>query len=120
MKKWLQSLGDMNGINVINNVKEAEEMRANNLQINILLYGFVAVVSLIGVVNIVNTITTNLILRRKEIASLSALGMTYKNIRSMILTEGILYGVYGAFFWCYCWNNIIIFYGFFNDRYNGI
>ncbi|GAA0123087.1 ABC transporter permease [Clostridium butanoliproducens] len=97
-EKWLQSLGDMNGINVINNVKEAEEMRANNLQINILLYGFVAVVSLIGVVNIVNTITTNLILRRKEIASLSALGMTYKNIRSMILTEGILYGVYGAFF----------------------
>ncbi|ARC84315.1 ftsX-like permease family protein [Clostridium argentinense CDC 2741] len=96
-EKWIQPLGDMNGIKVMNTSKEAEETRANNLQINILLYGFVAVVSLIGVVNIINTITTNLILRRKEIASLSALGMTYKNIRSMILTEGILYGVYGSF-----------------------
>ncbi|WP_291580294.1 ABC transporter permease [Clostridium sp. UBA6640] len=95
-EKWIQPLGDMNGIKVMNTSKEAEEIRANNLQINILLYGFVAVVSLIGVVNIINTITTNLILRRKEIASLSALGMTYKNIRSMILTEGILYGVYGS------------------------
>ena len=37
-------------------------------------------------------------MRRKEIASLNAIGMTYKNIRSMILTEGVLYGLYGAFY----------------------
>ena len=71
---------------------------ADSLQLLILMYGFIAVISFIGAVNIINTITTNLVLRRKEIASLNAIGMTYKNIRSMILTEGVLYGLYGAFY----------------------
>jgi putative ABC transport system permease protein len=62
------------------------------------MYGFIVVISLIGAVNIINTVTTNLLLRKREIASLSALGMTYKNIRSMIVTEGVLYSLYGCFY----------------------
>lgn len=74
-----------------------QSRRAESLQLVILMYGFIAVISFIGAVNIINTITTNLVLRRKEIASLNAIGMTYKNIRFMILTEGVLYGLYGVF-----------------------
>ncbi|MFD3156918.1 ABC transporter permease [Haloimpatiens sp. FM7330] len=97
-EKWIQAIGDSSGIKVINMVKKGENMHSSMLQIKILMYGFVVVIALIGAVNIVNTITTNLILRKKELASLSALGMTYKNIRSMVLTEGILYGLYGCFY----------------------
>ncbi|WP_027623368.1 ABC transporter permease [Clostridium lundense] len=97
-QKWIQPLGDNSGVSIINTIKLNEEGRTSILQIQILMYGFIAVISLIGVVNIINTITTNLILRRKEIASLSALGMTYKNIRSMILTESILYALYGCIY----------------------
>ncbi|AAO36344.1 ABC transporter permease [Clostridium tetani] len=97
-QKWIQPLGDRFGIRVINHVQQMEEQKSSGLQIKILMYGFIVVVSLIGAVNIINTITTNLILRKKEIASLSAIGMTYKNIKRMILTEGILYGVYGSIY----------------------
>lgn len=97
-QKWIQPLGDNSGIKVMNTIKMNEEARASILQIQILMYGFIAVISLIGGVNIINTITTNLILRRKEIASLSAIGMTYKNIRAMVLTESVLYAVYGSIY----------------------
>lgn len=97
-QKWIQPLSDNSGVKLINTIKQNEEGRSSILQVQILMYGFIAVISLIGGVNIINTITTNLILRRKEIASLSALGMTYKNIRAMILTEGILYAVYGSIY----------------------
>lgn len=97
-EKWIQKIGDRSKIKVINFVKQTENARSSMLQVKILMYGFVIVIALIGAVNIVNTITTNLILRKKELASLSTLGMTYKNIRAMVLTEGILYGLYGCFY----------------------
>lgn len=97
-ERWLQPLGDSKGIKVINTLKAFKEAKNSIVQIKILLYGFIAVIALIGCVNVINTITTNLLLRRKEIASLSALGMTYKNIRTMIFSEGMLYGLYGILY----------------------
>ncbi|UZQ51394.1 ABC transporter permease [Clostridium kluyveri] len=96
--EFIQPLCDSNGVKLRDIVKINQSRRADSLQLLILMYGFIAVISFIGAVNIINTITTNLVLRRKEIASLNALGMTYENIRFMILTEGVLYGLYGAFY----------------------
>lgn len=96
--EFIQPLCDSNGAKLRDIVKINQSRRADSLQLLILMYGFIAVISFIGAVNIINTITTNLTLRRKEIASLNALGMTYENIRFMILTEGVLYGLYGAFY----------------------
>lgn len=97
---WIQPIGDKNNLKVMDEITERESLKANNSEMSILMYGFIIVISLIGAVNIINTITTNIILRRKEIASLNAIGMTYKNIRNMIVSEGVLYGVYGAFYGC--------------------
>ena len=97
-EKWLQDIADSSNIRLSNIIAANKQNNANNLQMKILMYGFIVVISLIGAVNIVNTVTTNLLLRRKEIASLSALGMTYKNVRGMILTEGVLYGLYGCLY----------------------
>ncbi len=95
---FISPICDREGVKAIDISKQAEAARGNTMQFMVLMYGFIAVISLIGAVNIINTITTNLILRKKEIASLSAIGMTYKNIRQMILKEGVLYGLYGAFY----------------------
>ncbi|QXE20074.1 FtsX-like permease family protein [Clostridium sp. 001] len=95
---FIEPICDKEGVKAVDISKQAEAARGNTLQLMVLMYGFIAVISLIGAVNIINTITTNLILRKKEIASLSAIGMTYKNIRQMILKEGVLYGLYGAFY----------------------
>ncbi len=56
------------------------------------------VVSLIGSVNIINTLTTNIILRRREFAILKAIGLTQKGLKKMIVLEGFLYAVIGTIY----------------------
>ena len=62
------------------------------LVIKIFLYGFITVITLIGVTNIFNTITTNMILRSKEFAMLKSVGMSGKEFNKMIRLESIMYG----------------------------
>ena len=67
-------------------------MNAIVLVISIFLYGFITVITLIGVTNIFNTITTNMNLRSKEFANLKSIGMTKKEFNRMIRLESIFYG----------------------------
>jgi putative ABC transport system permease protein len=77
----------------VNDIREFEkEMNAMVLVISIFLYGFIAVITLIGVTNIFNTITTNMNLRSKEFAMLKSIGMTGKEFNHMIRLESIFYG----------------------------
>jgi putative ABC transport system permease protein len=64
--------------------------------LQILIYGFITVISLISSVNIINTITTNIILRKREFAALKSIGLTQKGLKKMIVIEGILYAVVGT------------------------
>lgn len=71
-----------------------EEVRQQNamwLVIAIFIYGFITVISLIGVTSIFNTITTNMNLRSKEFANLKSIGMTKKEFNRMIRLESIFY-----------------------------
>jgi len=79
---------------MIHNV--AQERRIMNnlmLLISIFLYGFIVVITLIGVTNIFNTITTNVMLRSKEFAMLKSVGMTEKEFNNMIRLESALYSL---------------------------
>ena len=69
----------------------AKEERAMSLIIKIFLYGFIAVITLIGVTNIFNTITSNMDLSQKEFAMLKSIGMTRKEFNRMINLETIFY-----------------------------
>ena len=80
----------------INNIDNNRKSKSTILMVKILLYGFVLVVSLIGSVNIINTLTTNIILRKREFATLKSIGLTQKGLKKMIVLEGLLYGVVGA------------------------
>lgn len=83
------------GIEYYNVIKSNEEEKAFNMQIMILLMGFTVVVTLIGAVNIINTVTTTILLRKAEISALRAIGMSSRQVRKMISFEGILFGIYG-------------------------
>lgn len=72
--------------------EEAKQEKSMILVINIFLYGFIAVITLIGVTNIFNTITSNMELRQKEFAMLKSIGMTKKEFNNMINLETIFYG----------------------------
>lgn len=69
----------------------AKQENSMILLIAIFLYGFIIVISLIGVTNIFNTITTNMTLRQKEFAMLKSVGMTSKEFNRMIILESIFY-----------------------------
>ncbi len=59
----------------------------------IFIYGFIAVITLIGVTNIFNTISTNMRLRSKEFATLKSIGMTKREFNRMIRLESLFYGI---------------------------
>ena len=68
------------------------------LIVSIFLYGFIIVISLIGITNVFNTITTNMSLRSKEFAVLKSIGMTEKQFKKMINYESLLYGLKALIF----------------------
>lgn len=79
-----------------NNIVNAAQERRNDekliLTMKIFLYGFIAIVSLIGITNIFNTVTTGMELRGKEFAMLQSIGMTKKEFDKMIRLESVFYG----------------------------
>ncbi len=85
----------LNGLDYsLNNIEEQANMMNNIfILIGIFLYGFIIVISLIGVTNIFNTITTNMELRKPEFAMLKSIGMTNKEFKKMIRLESIFMGV---------------------------
>ncbi|TQR46570.1 ABC transporter permease [Paenibacillus popilliae] len=99
-----QTVGAKHSIAIVNNLDENKRKYEAALVIKVLAYGFIAVVSLIGSVNIINTITISIIIRRKELAALKSIGMSQKDLKKMIIYEGLIYGVSGSlqgiFFGC--------------------
>ncbi len=72
---------------------ELQEMARTKTVIGIFLYGFITLITLIGVTNIFNTISTNVALRRREFAMLKSVGLTPGGFNKMINYESIFYGL---------------------------
>ncbi|MGL5379350.1 ABC transporter permease [Clostridium sp.] len=66
------------------------------IQISILLYGISFIVFIIGLLNIGNTINTNILLKTKEFATLKSIGITNKQFKKMVLLESSYYGIVGS------------------------
>lgn len=79
-------------------VRIAENGRKYAFQVSVFIYGFITVITIIGAVNIINTISTSLLIRRKEFATLKAIGMSQSQIKKMVFLEGALHGLIASFF----------------------
>jgi len=94
LKKHLENFVQKNPDIVFNDYDEAmKEYYQSNIIISIFVYGFFIIIALIGCVNIINTISTNIILRTRELSILKAVGMTQKGIKKLICLESIFYGI---------------------------
>lgn len=82
---------NINNYSLFNIETEAKAQRSLIILVSIFLYGFIIVISLIGITNIINTINTNMNLRRRELAMLKSIGMTRKEFNKMINLESIMY-----------------------------
>ena len=92
--KTEEDIKKINGDLRISNLDaQVREERSMALVVKIFLYGFITVITLIGVTNIFNSITSNMELRQKEFAMLKSIGMTRKEFSRMINLETIFYSV---------------------------
>ena len=83
----------------LRNIEESVRQRRDLVTlVGIFLYGFIIVISLIGVTNIFNTITTNMELRKPEFAMLRSVGMTTKEFNRMIRLETVFMGAKSLLF----------------------
>ena len=63
------------------------------LIVQIFGYGFIAVITLIGLTNVFNTIHTSMLLRRREFAALRSIGVTKKELNRIVALESLFYGL---------------------------
>lgn len=59
----------------------------------IVAYTFIGFIALISAINIFNTISFSVLLRKREFAMLKSIGMSNKKINKMMFLEGIFYGL---------------------------
>ena len=70
-----------------------EQFRSLTFVIDVFTYVFVIMISLIAVANVINTISTNIRLRRRELAMLRSVGMSDRDFRKMMNFECVFYGM---------------------------
>ncbi len=73
-------------------------MNTVTLLLKTAMYGFTVLLSLIAIANIVNTISTGVLLRRKEFAMYKSVGLDGFGFKKMIRLETLLYG-FKALIW---------------------
>lgn len=81
------------GVFVNDNSDGKESAKAVVTLISVFSYGFITLISLIAVANVFNTVSTNIMLRRRELAMLKSVGMSGKDFRRMTVYESMLYGI---------------------------
>ena len=90
LRKIAQTIPQGTFISYDEEFNKNEDDRRNMI---LLFYSLIAVIMLISIFNIVNTINANLILRVREFGTLRAIGITNKQLRYMTLMEGFFYGL---------------------------
>lgn len=76
------------------NVRESMEQTNNMiLVVKILMYGFISLVTLIGVTSVFNTISTSMALRKREFAVLRSIGLTKKGFNKILFFESLFFGL---------------------------
>lgn len=86
-------VGNDNQIGIDSRLQMGESMRESKIMMQVAGSGMAVVLALIGLLNFVNVMFTSVSVRRGEFAVLESIGMTKKQIRKMLLFEGLGYGV---------------------------
>ncbi|WP_124099043.1 ABC transporter permease [Ruminococcus sp. Marseille-P6503] len=91
----IKSLTDNNPVVVSTEIKSEmiSDFKTSMTSLNVLTSGISVILILIGIINFINVMLTGVFTRRKELAVLESVGMTKKQVRKMLMLEGVYYGV---------------------------
>lgn len=92
MTEMIQKAGITSEYDLHNVYKVLEQNRSTIFVVNVFSYGFIIMISLIATANVFNTVSTNIRLRRRELAMLRSVGMDDCDFSRMMNFECIFYG----------------------------
>ena len=93
METMIQEAGITSAYTLHNVYTIVEQYRSLTFVIDVFTYVFVIMISLIAVANVFNTISTNIRLRRRELAMLRSVGMSERDFQKMMNFECVFYGM---------------------------
>lgn len=98
MKTIIQGAGITAPYIILNTSEMLEENRNYIFIANVFAYTFIIMISLIAAANVFNTISTNIRLRRRELAMLRSMGMSDRDFNKMMRFECAFYGMRALLF----------------------
>ena len=98
MEKMIKGAGIKSNYKLYNYYEIFDQSRNYILIVNVFAYTFIIMISLIAVANVFNTISTNIKLRRRELAMLRSVGMSDHDFQKMMNFECAFYGMKALLF----------------------
>lgn len=89
----IEEAGLTSDYTLLNLSTAVDQFRSINFVVDVFTYVFVIMISLIAVANVFNTISTNIRLRRRELAMLRSVGMSERGFNKMMNFECTFYGI---------------------------
>jgi len=80
---------ELGGLSVVNVREDAAAMQDIGLIVIIFVYGFITMLTLIGLTNVVSTVSTNIYARSKEFAILKSVGMDRRGLSRTLNLESV-------------------------------
>ena len=93
--------------------------RTSMQALSVALYLVIAVLGIVSFLNLINTMVTSIVTRRREIGTLQALGLTNRQLGQMLWREGLVF-TGGALFCALTVGNLLGYLGFLFARENGL
>ena len=88
--------GRIPGTTVVSYEQTDRQFEESGAQVRLLAWGLILFIGLIGLLNIINTVYTNIHTRAAEIGIGRAIGMSAESLYKVFLWEGFYYGIIGA------------------------
>lgn len=79
------------GMNIVSRQSMVEQYKAETGSSSVMGYAISFIIALIGILNFVNSMVTAIISRKREFAMIQSIGMTKRQLRSMLTFEGLYY-----------------------------
>jgi putative ABC transport system permease protein len=89
-----------NSIKFLDSRQKNAEIDQTFFTMAIFIYGFVAVIALISILNIISTMNTSLASKIKYLGVMRAVGMSGTQLNKMVLIEALTYGLTGCLSGC--------------------
>lgn len=71
----------------------ASEYRVQMEEMKAPIYILIGFIGVFGIINLLNTLITNILVRKQELGTLQALGLENRQFKEMLLLEGLLYSL---------------------------